>query len=56
MKVTGSLLGSIGKILFKKSYFLNIDVNELLAILKRGFKKPSKRKVRAHKNKDDASE
>ena len=38
MKMTGSLLYSIARILFKKSYYLNTDMNDLIMILKRGFK------------------
>jgi hypothetical protein len=57
MKVTGSLLWSIGRILFKKGYFLNIDINDLLAILKKGFRKKSKRRAPTkRKDRDEMSD
>ena len=44
MKIAGSLLYSIGRILYKKSYLLNADLQETINILKRGFKEIRKRK------------
>ena len=49
--MAGALLYSIGRILYKKSFFLNSDLQDLINILKRGF-----REARARRAKQKAGE